>query len=89
MVCLDMFDGEFSSVDQQTAGGLEAAQAALEAAKSRLRPILMTSIASLAGFLSLVVARNAGANAQHSIGTVVFGGLLMGTFLSLAAVPPV
>jgi multidrug efflux pump subunit AcrB len=75
--------------DQGMANGLKAAPAALEAAKSRLRPILMTSIASLAGFLPLVVARNAGANAQQSIGTAVFGGLVMGTILSLGVVPPV
>ena len=75
--------------DQGMANGLEAAEAALEAAKSRLRPILMTSIASLAGFFPLVVARNAGANAQQSIGTVVFGGLLVGTILSLGVVPSV
>ena len=75
--------------DQGMANGLEAAQAALEAAKSRLRPILMTSIASLAGFFPLVVARNAGANAQQSIGTVVFGGLLVGTILSVGVVPSV
>lgn len=75
--------------DQGMASGLKAAPAALEAAKSRLRPILMTSIASLAGFLPLVVARNAGANAQQSIGTAVFGGLVMGTILSLGVVPPV
>ena len=75
--------------DQGMANGLQAAEAALEAAKSRLRPILMTSIASLAGFLPLVVARNAGANAQQSIGTVVFGGLLVGTILSLGVVPSV
>ncbi len=75
--------------DQRMADGLGAAKAALEAAKSRLRPILMTSIASLAGFFPLVVARNAGANAQQSIGTVVFGGLLVGTILSLGVVPSV
>ena len=54
----------------------------------RLQPILMTSIASLAGFFPLVIAQNAGANAQQAIGTVVFGGLLMGTTLSLLVVPP-
>ena len=75
--------------DQAMARGLKAAPAALEAAKSRFRPILMTSIASLAGFFPLVVARNAGANAQQSIGTVVFGGLLVGTILSLGVVPSV
>ncbi len=75
--------------DQRIAKGLKAAPAALEAAKARFRPILMTSIASLAGFFPLVVARNAGANAQQSIGTVVFGGLLVGTILSLGVVPSV
>ena len=75
--------------DQGMANGLGAAEAAFEAAKSRLRPILMTSIASLAGFFPLVIARNAGANAQQSIGTVVFGGLLVGTILSLGVVPSV
>ena len=49
----------------------------------------MTSVASLAGFLPLVIAQNAGAYTQQAIGTVVFGGLLMGTSLSLLVVPPV
>jgi multidrug efflux pump subunit AcrB len=75
--------------DQRMENGLEASKAALEAAQLRLRPILMTSIASLAGFLPLVVASNAGAKAQQSIGTTVFGGLVMGTILSLCVVPPV
>jgi len=75
--------------DQGMAQGLQAAPAAFQAAQARLRPILMTSTASLAGFFPLVVARNAGANAQQSIGTVVFGGLLVGTILSLAVVPSV
>lgn len=75
--------------DQGMAQGLAAAPAALLAAQSRLRPILMTSIASLAGFIPLVVARGAGANALQSIGAVVFGGLLVGTILSLGVVPPV
>ena len=75
--------------DQGMAQGMKSAPAALEAAKSRLRPILMTSVASLAGFFPLVVARNAGANAQQSIGTAVFGGLLVGTILSLGVVPSV
>ena len=75
--------------DQGMAQGLQAAPAALQTAQARLRPILMTSTASLAGFFPPVVARNAGANAQQSIGTVVFGGLLLGTILSLAVVPSV
>ncbi|MEO1003071.1 MAG: efflux RND transporter permease subunit [Cyanobacteria bacterium J06638_7] len=67
--------------------GLSAADAAQQAACSRLRPILMTAIASLAGFFPLVVATSAGAAFQQSIGTVIFGGVLISTILSLVVVP--
>ena len=60
-----------------------------EAAESRLRPILMTATDALAGFLPLVVANGAGANAQQSLGTVIFGGLIVATVLSVGVVPPV
>ena len=63
-------------------------EAAIASAESRLRPILMTAIASLAGFLPLVLASTAGANSQQSLGTVIFGGLLVATLLSLGVVPP-
>ena len=75
--------------DQRIAQGAEIIQAAAEAGRERLQPILMTSVASLAGFFPLVIAQSVGANAQQSIGTVVFGGLIMGTILSLLVVPPV
>jgi multidrug efflux pump subunit AcrB len=74
--------------EQHVEAGMEVVQAAIEAAASRLRPILMTAIASLAGFLPLVVATTAGANSQQSLGTVIFGGLLVATVLSLGVVPP-
>ena len=77
------------AADQRVSEGMEILQAAAEAGRERLQPILMTSVASLAGFFPLVIAQNAGANAQQSIGTVVFGGLMMGTMLSLLVVPPV
>jgi multidrug efflux pump subunit AcrB len=77
------------AADQRIAQGAEIVQAAAEAGRERLQPILMTSVASLAGFFPLVIAQSAGANAQQSIGTVVFGGLVMGTILSLLVVPPV
>ena len=67
----------------------EIVQAAAEAGRERLQPILMTSVASLAVFFPLVIAQSVGANSQQSIGTVVFGGLIMGTILSLLVVPPV
>ncbi|MCP9888429.1 efflux RND transporter permease subunit [Cyanobium sp. ATX 6A2] len=73
---------------QQREKGLAAVDAAIAAAQSRLRPILMTAIASLAGFLPLVLATTAGANSQQSLGTVIFGGLLVATVLSLGVVPP-
>ena len=76
------------AADQRVSNGVDTVTAAAQAGKERLQPILMTSVASLAGFFPLVVAQNAGANTQQSIGTVVFGGLLMGTILSLLFVPP-
>jgi hydrophobic/amphiphilic exporter-1 (mainly G- bacteria), HAE1 family len=48
---------------------------------------LMTAIAALVGFFPLVVASGAGANSRHSLGTAVFGGLLVSTILSLLVVP--
>ncbi|NDG00613.1 MAG: hypothetical protein EB123_04090, partial [Synechococcaceae bacterium WBB_32_011] len=50
-------------------------------------PILLTAVASLAGFLPLVLARGAGAASRASIGTVVFSGLLVSTSLSLFVLP--
>jgi len=73
--------------EQRLSRGKSAAEAAQEAAYARLLPILMTAIASLAGFFPLVVANSAGAAFQRSIGTVVFGGVLMATLLSLIVVP--
>ncbi len=74
--------------EQHMHAGMTATQAAIASAESRLRPILMTAIAALAGFLPLVVASTAGANSQQSLGTVIFGGLLVATVLSLGVVPP-
>ncbi len=67
--------------------GKTITQAALIAAEERFRPIVMTAFAALVGFFPLVIATGAGANARHSIGTAVFGGLLVATFLSLLIVP--
>ncbi|MFM7314961.1 MAG: efflux RND transporter permease subunit [Cyanobium sp.] len=74
--------------EQHIKSGMSATEAAIASAESRLRPILMTAIAALAGFLPLVVATTAGANSQQSLGTVIFGGLLVATVLSLGVVPP-
>ncbi len=73
--------------NQRMEQGLAAAEAAKGAAVSRLRPILMTAMAALAGFFPLVVANGAGALGQRSLGAVIFGGLLVATALSLFVVP--
>ncbi len=73
--------------NQKMAEGLSAIEAAQESAKSRLRPILMTAISSLTGFLPLMLATGAGASSRNSLGLVVFGGLLVATFLSTLVVP--
>jgi HAE1 family hydrophobic/amphiphilic exporter-1 len=61
--------------------------AVVDAAKLRFRPILMTSIASVAGFMPLVVASGAGAASQQAIGTAVVGGMIAATFMSLLFTP--
>ena len=73
--------------NQRLADGASAIEAARDASLSRLRPIIMTAISSLFGFLPLVLASGAGARSQTSLGTVVFGGLLVATLLSLFVVP--
>ena len=74
--------------EQQLESGKTPTEAVITSAESRLRPILMTAIAALAGFLPLVVANGAGAQSQQSLGTVIFGGLIVATILSLGVVPP-
>jgi multidrug efflux pump len=67
--------------------GLKAFDAALDAARMRLRPILMTSIAFVAGVSPLAVATGAGAASQNDIGTGVIGGMLTATILAVFFVP--
>ncbi|ALR20171.1 MULTISPECIES: efflux RND transporter permease subunit [Sphingobium] len=67
--------------------GLGAAQAAYEAAKLRLRPILMTSLAFTFGVLPLAVSNGAGAGGQNAIGRSVVGGMMTATFLAIFFVP--
>ncbi len=67
--------------------GLDIVSAAKRAAETRLRPILMTSFAFILGILPLVVASGAGSASRHSLGTPVFGGMILSTILNLALVP--
>ena len=62
-------------------------EAAVEAARIRLRPILMTSLAFILGVVPLVFASGAGENGRHSVGTTVFGGMLVSTVLNLFFIP--
>ena len=67
--------------------GLDAMSAARQAAETRLRPILMTSLAFIFGILPLVFASGAGSASRHSLGTPVLGGMIVSTILNLFIVP--
>lgn len=67
--------------------GMNLTQAAVESAKSRFRPIMMTSLSGIVGYIPLMTASGAGALSRWSIGTVSFGGYLISTILSLAIAP--
>lgn len=62
-------------------------ESAIEAAKLRIRPIIMTSMAFVLGVLPLTMSHGAGAGSQHSIGTAVVGGMITATFLAIFFVP--
>ena len=67
--------------------GLSIVEASMEAARLRLRPILMTAFAFILGVVPLMLATGAGAASRQSIGTTVFGGMLAATVLTLLFVP--
>jgi multidrug efflux pump len=72
---------------QKQAEGMEKLDAAVEAARLRFRPIVMTSVAFVLGVLPLVLATGAGAAARRSMGTGVFGGMLVATFVATLFIP--
>jgi multidrug efflux pump len=67
--------------------GMGTIEAAVEAARLRLRPILMTSLAFILGVLPLAISNGAGSASQHAIGTGVIGGMLTATFLAIFTIP--
>jgi HAE1 family hydrophobic/amphiphilic exporter-1 len=67
--------------------GHSIVDAAVQAAHERLRPILMTSFAFILGVFPLVIAKGSGAESRHSLGTTVFGGMLVSTVMNLFFVP--
>lgn len=76
---------EFAS--QKMEEGMPVTQAALEAARMRFRPIVMTSMAFVLGIVPLVIATGAGAAARRSMGTGVFGGMILATFVATIFIP--
>ena len=78
---------EFANKLQET--GRSKFQAVVEAAGTRLRPILMTSVATVAGHFPLILANGPGAGARNSIGWVLVSGMIIGTLFTLFVVPSI
>ncbi|NBC94989.1 MAG: MMPL family transporter [Deinococcus-Thermus bacterium] len=74
---------------QRRADGLDRRTAAIEAAALRFRPILMTTAATVAGAIPLVLASGAGAESRQAIGAVIVGGMTVGTLFTLFVIPVV
>lgn len=75
--------------NQRKEAGLSTFDAAVDAAKSRFRPILMTNLSTVLGILPIALALGAGAESRVSMGIAVIGGLLFSSFLTLYVVPPI
>jgi HAE1 family hydrophobic/amphiphilic exporter-1 len=73
--------------EQLRGRGIPLVEAAVQAAAIRFRPIIMTSLAFILGVVPLVLATGAGENGRHSVGTTVFGGMIMSTVLNLFFIP--
>ncbi|MFY9789834.1 MAG: multidrug efflux RND transporter permease subunit [Candidatus Sulfotelmatobacter sp.] len=73
--------------EQLRGRGVPLVEAAVQAAAIRFRPIIMTSLAFILGVVPLVLATGAGENGRHSVGTTVFGGMIMSTVLNLFFIP--
>ena len=67
--------------------GMSIVEAALDAAKVRLRPILMTALTFIFGIAPLLFSKGAGANGNRSIGASAIGGMLAGTLISILFIP--
>jgi multidrug efflux pump subunit AcrB len=74
--------------DRHAQGDVTLQRAAEQAARIRYRPVMMTALAFIVGVIPLVVATGAGAGARQSIGTTVFGGMVLASFVGVLFVPP-
>src|SRR3546814_7962477 len=81
------WSSDVCSSDLEERKGKRVFEAAVEAARIRLRPILMTSFAFIFGVLPLAIATGAGANSRVAIGTSVIGGMLTAAFLAIFFIP--
>tara|TARA_R110001592_G_scaffold136025_4_gene352714 strand:- start:252 stop:3323 length:3072 start_codon:yes stop_codon:yes gene_type:complete len=75
--------------NQRKADGLSVRDAVLDAAKSRFRPILMTSLSTILGILPIALALGAGAESRVSMGVAIIGGLIFSTILTLFVIPAI
>ncbi len=78
-----------SRINQLVREGLEPEEAVLEGALSRLRPVLMTALVASLGFVPMAIATGAGAEVQKPLATVVIGGLITATILTLLVLPAI
>ncbi len=78
-----------TTIEEKRAEGLGPIRAAFDAAMSRLRPVLMTATVASLGFLPMAVSTGAGAEVQRPLATVVIGGLVTATFLTLLVLPAI
>ncbi len=76
-----------SYLEERRQGGLTAREAAFEGARVRLRPVLMTALVAALGFIPMAIATGAGAEVQKPLATVVIGGLITSTLLTLLVLP--
>ncbi len=75
------------SINQRIADGLSVADAVFDGATSRLRPVLMTAITSALGLIPMLISTGVGAEIQKPLATVIVGGLITATFLTLFVLP--
>jgi cobalt-zinc-cadmium resistance protein CzcA len=76
-----------SYMEERRKEGLAATTVAWQAAMTRLRPVLMTATVASLGFLPMALSTNSGAEVQRPLATVVIGGLISATLLTLLALP--